>query len=518
MLYTILTLMIVFLAGFAYYIFYLKPRLDPSNKAQEMIKNRRYKDAVIEYKKILDNKPFDFVTHYRLANIYLKMNEEDQAAIHLQRVIEINQFNYEVDKLDVQKKLAKIANDRDDIEVAFGYYYEILKMYPADYDAMYNVAFITLGHEEFDIAQKYFDRLVKNKTNNFEIMFGAGICSFQNQKINEAVDMFKYAVGMRPESEIANLAMILALMKKKDFRSAMIYANKLLGIAEDIYVKYIAYRCVAFLELHLKRYDDSVRKFEELLEFVKKNELQEEINLVLYDIGFACVKAEYTKRAYEYWNEISGSVHGFRDIQELVIMLRRELENASMPVAGADSISDKIDDWIESPFPIDFLWGICGLKSNKTFPIRDYLVSTKVVADSDPEYADVGYMKDLVERFSSLDTENFRIIANRLVNTMGYKVEQIMPTYRESDGIDFLAIKKDTKEKAFVWVRRWKKTRVGEIPLRNFAQMVNDMKASVGLFITTTNLTDEAQGTVKNLSKVKVIQPEELNYFLQGLL
>jgi len=517
MIFTILTIAILFLAALAYYIFYLGPRMDPLNRAQEFIKGKRYHDAIIEYKKILDGKPYDFVTQYRLADLFLRINEIDQAAIHLEKIIEINKYNYEVDKLDVQKKLAQIAVMRGDHEETFKYYYNILKMYPADHDALVNVAFIALGQEEFDIAQRYFDRLVKNNESNFEIMFGAGICSYQNQKLNEAVDYFKYAVAAKPESDIANLAMILSLIKKRDYRNASGYAVKLSSLSDDIQIKFIAQRAAAILDILLKKPDSGVKKFEDLLELTKKNDMQEETLIVLYDLGFACIKAESTKRAYEYWNELSSMKRGYLDIQELVMGLRREMESTGTDIR-ADSISDKADDWVHSPFPADFLWGVCTLKSEEKFPLRDYVVTTKVSSEGDADYAEMGYSRDLLDRFINTDPENFRIIANRLVGKIGYKVDQIMPTYRESDGIDFLATKKDTKEKTFVWVRRWKKTKVGEIPMRNFAQMVNDQKASIGLFVTTSELTTEAQGTIANLSKIKVILPEDLNKYLQGLI
>jgi tetratricopeptide (TPR) repeat protein len=521
MLFTILTISILFLAAVAYYFFYLAPKLDPSNRAQDFIKSRRFKDAIVEYKKILDEKPFDFVTHYRLANLYLKLNDNDQAAIHLQRVLDIEKFNYEVDKFDVERKLAVISVDRDDVENTFKLYYEILKMYPNDRDALYHVAFISLGQEEFDIAQRYFDRLAKGSEGDFEIMFGAGICSYQNQKFNEAVDCFKNAIMARPDSDIGNLAYTLALIKKRDFRNALIYSNRLIGLSIDLQVKFVAMRCSAFIETYLKKYEESVKRFEELLEFTKKNEMQDEMMLTLYDIGFACQKAEYTKRGYDYWNDLSSLQRGYNDVQELIMTFRREMENNPQEERSAgtgETIVEKTEDWLSTPFHNDFLWGICNLKNDKGFNIRDIIGSAKVIVDGDAEYSDMSYSKDLLEKFGSLDTENFRIVANRVVNKIGYKVDQIMTTYRESDGVDFMATKKDTKEKTFVWVRRWKKTRVGEIPLRNFAQQVNDLKANIGLFVTTSDLTEEAQGRVKNLSKVKIIMPEELNGYLQGLL
>ena len=93
-----------------------------------------------------------------------------------------------------------------------------------------------------------------------------------------------------------------------------------------------------------------------------------------------------------------------------------------------------------------------------------------------------------------------------------------MQTYRESDGVDFLAVSLVSREKTLVWVRRWSKTMVGEITLRNFAQAINDSKAKQGIFITATDLTDAAKGNLNRLSKVTVIYPDQLNEFLRGLL
>jgi Tfp pilus assembly protein PilF len=520
MIFVILTFAIVVLAGAGYYFFYIGPRFDPANRAAEFIKNKRYEDAILEYRKILDEKPFDFITHYRLANLYLRIDEIDQAAIHLERVIGIDKYNYEVDKLDVQKKLAEISASRDDLENTFRYYYEIVRMYPTDHEALYNVAFILLGQEEFDLAQKYFDRLVKGYDNNFEIMFGAGVCSYQNQKINEAVIYFKNAVNARPESEIANLAMTMSLIKKRDYRPAQAYTSKMISLAEDPQVRYISLRCSAYLDVYMKHFAEGVKKFEEVLEFARKNEMQEEIQLSLYDMGFACIRAEFTKRAYDYWNELFSINRNYKDIGSLIMMLRREMESSPQdktPIQG-DTVHERTEEWLQSPLPADFLWGVCSLRSDRKFDIRSYIVSVKVSSETELDYSDLGFSRDLLEKFLNLETENFRIIANRVVGKIGYKVDQIMTTYRESDGIDFMATRKDNGAKAFVWVRRWKQSRVGEIPLRNFAQMVNDMKASEGLFITTASLTEEAEKTVLNLTKVKVILPDELNKYLQGLI
>jgi tetratricopeptide (TPR) repeat protein len=511
---------IVILAVLAYYFFYLAPKLHPANRAAEYLKDGRIDDAIDEYKKILDENSFDFQTHYNLAMLFLQLNDVDQAAIHLQKILEIDRYNHIVEKINVQKTLAKIYEQRDEQENAFALYYDVVRMYPGDAEALYNTAFITLGQSEFDIAQRYFDKLVKQKDAGFDIMYGAGICSYMNQKFNEAVEYFKNAVTLRPESEVANISMILALLKKRDYRSALAFSNKLIGLSQDVNVKYIALRSAAFSEVLMKHFPEGLAKFEEVLEYARSNDLQDETVIALYDIGFACIKAESTKRAYDYWNELFSINRNFRNTADLIMTLRKDMEGTSKekPSPQWDAIREKSEEWMRSPYPEDFLWGICSLKASQQFDVKKYIVSTRVTSESDSDYADMGYSKNLIEKLIALDTENFRIIANRVAEKMGYRVDQIMPSYRESDGVDLLTTKKDTKEKAVVWLRRWKQTKVGEIPLRNFAQQVNDVKAASGVFITTTPLTPEAEKTVQSLSKVKVVLPDELNSYLSGLV
>jgi len=249
--------------------------------------------------------------------------------------------------------------------------------------------------------------------------------------------------------------------------------------------------------------------------------MQDETMMTLYDIGFACVKAERSNYAYDYWNELYAMDKSYKNVQSLVTLLRKEMEmDFKLLKENFDiSVVEYVDEWIEKAFPKDFLWNICGLKSDIDINIRDVAVTTRVSSTKDDSYGSSishDYSMNL-ETFIKLDNENFRIISNRLLGKLGYKVDQILQTYRESDGVDFLTISPE-KDKVLVWVRRWSKTKVGEIPLRNFAQAINDIKAKRGLFVTTAELTIGAETSLKNLSKVSVVNPEEVGQMLQGII
>ncbi len=521
MLINLLLVSVILLGIILYYIYYIAPRLDPLNKAEQYISQNQIEEAVIEYRKVLERRPDDFVLHYKLANLYLKLDEIDQAIIHFEKVLSINKYNYEVEKVEIQKKLARAYSIREEYERSFQMYMDIMKLYPVDYDALYNVAFISLGQEEFEISQKYFSKLVKVKSNDFDILFGAGISFYQTQNISEAINYFKQAASIDPNSDINNISLAFALQKRSDYKQAMQFISKVSTVDKDAAVVFIVKRFLAFLHLQSKRYEEAIRHFEELITFTKSNSLYEETLMSLYDAGFCCVMADRSSQAYEYWNELYAMDKSYRNVQTLVTILRREMEvDFKLLKESFDfSVNDYVDDWLEKAFPKDFLWKICGLKSDFEINIRDIATTARISTGKDEGITTdipADYYANL-EKYVKLDNENFRIISNRLISKMGFKVDQILLTYRETDGVDFLAVTPE-KEKVLVWVRRWTKTKVGEIPLRNFAQAINDMKARKGVFVTTADLTSGAENSLQNLSKVTVVKPEEVAALLSGLV
>jgi len=522
MLPTVIITAAIVLAVFFYYLFYIRPKLDPLYRAGAFERQDLLREAVLEYNKALETHPKDFITHYRLANLHQRLGEVDRTMHHLERILEIDRFNYEVDRVNVLKRLAELYYEADNIEKAFQTYYEVLNQTPNDYDALYYLAFISLGQEEFEFAQRYFERLVKAGRNEFEIYFGAGICSYQNQRIPEAVGYFKSALAVRPHSDIGNLSMAFACQAKKDVKQALHYAGVVAGEAEEPEVKYIAHRLLALLSLQDGNYDDAISSLREALEIARSRDLQDQLMLALYDLGFAAAKAGRHRESYEAWRELFQADREYRDVKKLVALARKDAEGQKKTGDEfEESAADYYDQWLAGAFPLDFIWNICGLRSERRFDVRNVMVTARVSTgrEGGAEGKRVaGDYADRLEAFCRLDVESFRIMANRVVTKMGYKVDQILQTYREADGVDFLAYSMATKEKTLIWVRRWTKTMAGEITLRNFAQAITDQKAKQGIFITTIDLTDAAKANLDKLSKVMVIYPDQLNEFLRGIL
>ncbi len=523
MLVPFLVTAIIILGAIVFYLYYLAPKFNPKNKAEILLNENRIDEAIVEFKKVLENRPKEVPIHWRLAGLYLNQEKIDLAINHLEAITDINRYNADVEKEDIYKLLADLYLKRGEKLKAFEKFYELLREYPSDVEALYHVGFISLGQEVFETAFRYLDTLSRLKRKNFEVLFGAGIAALQSQRTSESITLFKESLSVQPDSDIANMAMAFALYKKKDYKSAVEYAKNIVEKSTDENALFIAKRLLAFLYIELKKYAMAIKLYDELKEFCIKNDMNEELKIAMYDFGFANLVDDRKEEAYATWNQLYQMERNFRNVLDLITRLRKEMD--IKPGAKPDDSKPLINEaepWKERAFADNFLWSICGLKSEQELDIQSIISSFRPSGSKEKRsMEDPGLIKEsaaTIDELIKLDTENFRSISYRVCEKLGLIIDEIMTTYRESDGVDFMATQKEGKTKTLVWVRRWKGANIGEIPLRNFAQAINDFKAKQGYFITTAPLSPAGESALKSLDKVTVVFPEELSVLLKGLV
>lgn len=519
---SLVTLAIVFGAVFIY-IYIVAPRINPLRRAENFISQHMVEEAILEYKKILDARPNDFTVHWKLARIYYDQKQYDESLLHLEEIIRIGTFTVEVQKSKVLKMLAELYLLRDDTAKVFQNYYELLKTNPTDEDALYHVAFILLGQEYFDAALRHFERLMKVGRKDFEVLFGAGIAAFQLQKTEEAAEYFKQAIELNPRSDVANLAMAIVLYHRHDSKGAMKYVRIIIDNSDDPEAVFVAKRLYGIFALQGRKPVEGAAMLEEALNEARGRDKGEEA-MLLYDLGFVMREAGMIDQAYEYWNQLYQLDRGYKNVQHLITLIRKDMDTSPKAMARdreeESMLNDYKQEWLNTVVPHDFLWNACGLKSPTRIDIGGYLHGARDAREepTGTKKTGGGASAQSIDALYELDTENFRIVANRVVAKLGYRVDEILPTYRESDGVDFMASQISTKDKTLIWFRRWNNLRVSDITIRNFAQAVNDTKSKAGLFITTSELTDAAREAASRLSKVKIVLPDELAQVLASLI
>ena len=86
--------------------------------------------------------------------------------------------------------------------------------------------------------------------------------------------------------------------------------------------------------------------------------MNDEVAMILYDLGFAAVHAEMTELAYDYWNQLYQIDRGtFRNVQHLH-HAAPEGNGCSREDGGREeegSVMDFADDWLRDAFPPNYL-------------------------------------------------------------------------------------------------------------------------------------------------------------------
>jgi len=509
----------ILLAAAALFFVYVALKKNKKNKAELLLSENRIDEAIAEFEKDLERQPLNAAIKQRLAELYLKQNKIDEAIDHLESIINIDQYSGDVKKDAVFRLLASLYLKRDDKPRAFELYYDLLHEYPDEPESLYHVGFLSLGQELFDSAYNYLEALSRIKNNNFEILFGAGMAAFQSDKISEAILLFKEALSVRPDSDIANIAMSFALYKKADLKSAASYARQVIDNSKDKNAIFITKRLLAFIYMEMMNYPLAASLLEELREDCLNNEFEDELMLILYDIGFAYLADNKSNEAHAAWSELFQIDRSFKNIIDIMTRLKQEMDTKS--VSKTDNVKPVITElgkWKREAFPENFLWDICGLKSDDKMNLQAVISSRRVSAKNRKDNEGNEESIYTIDAIYKLDAESFERVSYRLCEKLGFTIDEVMNTYRGSDGMDFLATQKDSKIKTLIWIRRWKDANIGEIPLRNFAQAIDDVKAKQGYFVTTSPLSAAGEEVLDNLEKVKVIYPEEIAKHLPKII
>ena len=509
---------------FVFYSVNAAAKNNPKNRAELFLTENRIDEAIAEFKKIVEKHPYDVPTHWTLARLYLKQKKTDLAADHLEFIINLDQYSGDITKEAVFKLLADIHLKGGDKLKAFELFYDLLYDYPSDIDGLYHVGFLLLGQELFEAAYKHLELLSRIEKKNFEILFGAGIAALQSHKINEAILSFKDALSVQSDSDIANIAMAFVLFRKPDLKSAVNYVRNVISNSKDNNAIFIAKRLLAFIYVEMKNYPLASALLEELRENCFNNGLEDELKMILYDLGFAYLADNRNDEAHTVWNELFLMDRSYKDTIDIVTRLKQELE--AKPGSKKENQKPVISElwkWKKDVFHENFLWDICGLKSDIKMDLQAIISSGRKHLGlkknlNDLNDAENKVLFSTIDDIYKLDTETFRRVSYKLCEKLGFTVDEIMSTYKGFDGVDFLATQKDNKTKTLIWIRRWKDTNIGEIPLRNFAQAINDVKVKQGYFIATSPLSAAGEAALNSLEKVKVIFPEELSKHLKGLI
>lgn len=187
-------------------------------KANLLIYLRKYHEAlnILEQAEALDSA--DTALYILKTDVYLALDEQEQAAEVLEAAIEKFDGN---EKIDLLFELADVYDDYESFEKVFDCYALILELEPTNEEALYKICFWTdfTGRNEEGI--RLHQRIIEDYPFNELAWFNLG-AAYQGLKLYEkAIDAYKYAVAIDEKFDFAYRNMGDAFIRLRKFRDAI---------------------------------------------------------------------------------------------------------------------------------------------------------------------------------------------------------------------------------------------------------------------------------------------------------
>ncbi len=127
--------------------------------------------------------------------------------------------------------------------------------------------------------------------------------------------------------------------------------------SNDENAMFIAKRLLGFIYVEAGKLSLAVKHFDEIRDFCTEHNWEEELRFTLYDLGFAALLDDKVEQAYECWNKLYQIDRNFRNIQDLITRLRKEMDSKGSKFEEQKPVVSEASAWKDHAFP-EILYGI----------------------------------------------------------------------------------------------------------------------------------------------------------------
>mgnify|MGYP005838295997 CR=1 FL=1 len=173
----------------------------PVADADALYNKGKYKEAIEEYKKVLDKNPEMVQVYERIGISYYKIKDFDNA---------IKSFQELLKKVPDSKKalfnLSAIYIEKNDLEEAQRYFKMIDESSISDPDLFYNFGLLSFKKGEIDEAISFFEKCILRDENYYEAHYQLGLAYANKGDLEKAKLYLQKVIEIKPNSEEAALA------------------------------------------------------------------------------------------------------------------------------------------------------------------------------------------------------------------------------------------------------------------------------------------------------------------------
>ena len=527
---------------------------------KERKKSNDIKKTIEElYKKIEEN-PEDYGAIYELAKCEEEIGEME-SALGKYELLANNGVLEKKNELNICKKLESRYNELGKKEEAFKYAVKIIKLEPSNNFYNIKVANILAKEGSFKLSNHYFNRAIMSKG---EFMIDDLKCAaFVSYKMKDYKKCITFTEELRKRLIKEEGSNKLSDNKKdiynleKDLISLYISSEEL-NIAKSLIESILANKPIdknhefdinkfyLFVLYKLEKSERFKNLYNDLFNLYKMGEYNKNYaalildyafySYFLGDIGtskgyFEAVKRfnmpelniYYLDEALIYLNEIIKATLQLNKLKEENKLGDEKYKNDNYEnYVGKTNIENwekAVNLWEASfvnPFYIPSL-----IEVRKTMDIDNILESLKVKDKSNIESnITVAYK---VDKIFSLDRIAFKKLCQNLMRSK-FSNYVIVQEYTDTthpannnEEINYLtySIKGSKKDLTLVSFKRWQKTEIGELMIRDFLMMVSESGAKNGILIAPVELSGSAKSYVSHNDKIRVYSRSQFNNLLK---
>lgn len=511
------------------------------------------------YKKIEEN-PEDYRAIYDLAKCEEEIGKIE-LALEKYELLANNGILEKREELNICKKLESKYSELGKKEEAFKYAIKIIKIEPSNNLYIIKVANTLAKEGNFKLSNHYFGKAIVSKAEFMtEDLKCAAFVSYKMKDYKKCIAFLEELRKRLIKEAIANKSKDIKkdiLELEKDLISTYILSEEL-NIAKSFIEDILSNKFIdknhefdinklyLFVLYKLEESDRFKSLYNKLYSLYKINESNKNYAHLKFDYSFYSYflgDIEMSKNYFELIKSFDMPEFNIYNLDEILNYLNAVIKATTVlnklkeenklgeekykndnyeNYVGKENIENwekTVNSWEISFINFDYIMNL--IEVQKTMDIDNILESLKIAEKGNPNNnITIAYK---VDKIFSLDRMSFKKLCGNIMKSKfsDYVIvqEYTDATHPANSGeeINYLTynIKGSKKELILISFKRWQKSEIGELMVRDFLMMVSESGAKSGVLIAPVELSNSAKSYVSHNEKIRVYTRSQFNNLLK---
>ena len=511
------------------------------------------------YKKIEEN-PEDYRAIYDLAKCEEEIGKIE-LALEKYELLANNGILEKREELNICKKLESKYSELGKKEEAFKYAIKIIKIEPSNNLYIIKVANTLAKEGNFKLSNHYFGKAIVSKTEFMtEDLKCAAFVSYKMKDYKKCIAFLEELRKRLIKEAIANKSKDIKkdiLELEKDLISTYILSEEL-NIAKSFIEDILSNKFIdknhefdinklyLFVLYKLEESERFKSLYNKLYSLYKINESNKNYAHLKFDYSFYSYflgDIEMSKNYFELIKSFDMPEFNIYNLDEILNYLNAVIKATTVlnklkeenklgeekykndnyeNYVGKENIENwekTVNSWEISFINFDYIMNL--IEVQKTMDIDNILENLKISEKGNPNNnITIAYK---VDKIFSLDRMSFKKLCGNIMKSKfsDYVIvqEYTDATHPANSGeeINYLTynIKGSKKELILISFKRWQKSEIGELMVRDFLMMVSESGAKSGVLIAPVELSNSAKSYVSHNEKIRVYTRSQFNNLLK---